>query len=85
VIMRDTETGGSQERREWRVGVGVVGVRGMIRLWRYSAFLWGIKVARVPGGLRVRGEFSAQWFNESTKHFHCREANTLFCPTPLVI
>jgi hypothetical protein len=30
VTVRDTETGGSQEGREWRVGVGVGGSGGSI-------------------------------------------------------
>jgi hypothetical protein len=54
VIVCDTETGGSQERREWRVGVGVVGVGGMIRLWRFGAFLWGTKVASTRWASRAR-------------------------------
>ena len=43
VTVHDTETGGSQEGREWRVGVGVGGVGGTIRLWRTALFYGGIK------------------------------------------
>ena len=39
--MIDADTGGgSQEEREWRVGVGVGGLGGMIRLWRTQTALF---------------------------------------------
>ena len=45
------------------VSWGVGGGGEMVRLWRTNgAFLWGIKVSRVAGGV-----FSAHWFNKSTK------------------
>ena len=48
-----------------------------------SAFLWGMEVAREPGGHRGGGVFSAQHFNEFTKHIHCREARcTILSPSP---
>ena len=75
-------------RREWKVGVGVGGVGGTIRLWRTALFYGGSRSREYQVGIAWVACLAPSVSTNQQKHIHYREARTPICPlppTPLVI